>query len=201
MGQGRIVAAGCALACAAAALLAPQALAAAAPPFLSADHSQPNVSSTYGGGNFGRWFTDAFGLPAFRYETDEATDPKAKQPELGGQTWAQHQLGNDHIVANAYNDGYVQFWSQDRLAQWANLYDPAHQHFAGGFGWLDAGGKSASTLYLDRPQGAPFERDFGTGYYRKRLSANGIAVTQDVYSPFGDAPLLLDDVTLKNTTA
>ncbi|MEA2421068.1 MAG: cellobiose phosphorylase, partial [Thermoleophilaceae bacterium] len=103
---------------------------AAAPPRLSRDHSRTNIASTYGSGSFGTWFADRFGLPAYRYSIDENTDPHAKQAELNGNTAAWSQLGNDHIVANAYNHGYVQLWSQDRRYQWANLYQPERNHFA-----------------------------------------------------------------------
>ena len=50
-----------------------------------------------------------------------------KQPELAGATRAQHQLGNDNIKGMACNDGYTEFWSQDRLSQWANLYQASSQ--------------------------------------------------------------------------
>src|SRR6185503_1149990 len=90
-----------------AALPAP-ASAAAPPPPLSADHAPANLESTYGSGHFGEWEPDERGLPRFRYDIDQRRDPRAKQPELPGGTLAQHQLGNDHIVANAYNDGHTQ---------------------------------------------------------------------------------------------
>jgi len=173
---------------------------AAAPPFLSGDASPSNDASTYGSGHFGSWGSDRFALPFYRYDVDQAHDPKAKQPELAGGTQAQHQVGNDHLMADAFNDGYVQLWSQDRLSQWANLWQPNQKHFSGGYGYLRVNGKVVSSLYPDRPAGGAFERDFGVGYYRKRLSAGGIDLTQDVYSPFGNDPVLLDDVTLKNTT-
>src|SRR6185503_14374309 len=85
------------------------------PPPLSAEPANPRIESTYGSGNFGVWFTDRFGLPAYRYEIDQEADARAQQSELNGDTRAQHQLGNDHIVANAYNHGYTQLWSQARL--------------------------------------------------------------------------------------
>jgi Glycosyl hydrolase 36 superfamily, catalytic domain/Glycosyltransferase family 36 len=157
------------------------------------------VASTYGSGHFGAWFTDAFGLPAFRYDVDEDADPRARQPELAGATEAQHQVGNDNIVAAAFNHGYTQLWSQAREAQWANRYQPATRHYAGGYGYLYAGGSVLSTLYADRSAGSDVERDFGVGYARKRVSADGLTVEQVVYAPFGDDPLLLDDVTITNT--
>src|SRR5205807_356724 len=120
----------------------------------------PAAASAYGDGAFGKWIGDQWGLPAYSYQIDEATNPAAKQPELAGNTDAWSQVGNDHVVANAYNHGYVQLWSQDRLYQWMNVYDGAHDHFAGGFGYLNVGGRVISTLYADRPAGAQTERVF-----------------------------------------
>ena len=181
--------------------LAVPSMAAAVPAPLSADHARADVRSTYGSGSFGRWIVDGFGLPAYRYDIDEQTAPRARQPERGGATSAQHELGNDHIVAAAFNDGYTQFWSQDRLAQWANRYDPDRRHYAGGYGYLNVDGRVMSTLYLDRPAGGGFRRVFGVGYYERRVRADGVAVREDVYAPFGNDPLLLDDVKITNTTS
>src|SRR3954447_26574324 len=133
-----------------------------------------DLRSSYGSGNFGRWETDALGLPRFRYDVDESQDPRAKQPELAGGTLAQHQLGNDHIVANAYNDGHTQFWSQDREPQWANLYQPDGRHWSGGYGYLNVGGRVLSTNYADAT-GKPLCW-FGVGYYRRDLRAAGLDV-------------------------
>ncbi len=180
---------------------APAAVAAAGPPTpLSSERGRADITSSFGSGSFGRWTVDGFGLPAYRYSVDEETVPWARQPELNGDTAAQHELGNDHIVANAYNHGYTQLWSQDRLAQWANRYEPVQRHFAGGYGYLNVGGKVVSSLYLDRPTGAATERRFGVGYYERRLRAQGIDLHENVYAPFGDDPLVLHDVTIRNTT-
>src|SRR5262249_29146480 len=135
-----------------------------APPPLSAETTVADVASTEGGGHFGAWLVDGDGLPAFRYDVDETSDPRAQQIELAGGTQAQHQVRNDHIVAAAFNHGYTQLWSQARLAQWANRWAPEHRHYAGGYGYLNADGQVASTLYLDRPAGAAVERVFGVGY-------------------------------------
>ena len=185
--------------CLAAACLAAVARwATAAPPPLSADDGPVHVDSTYGSGGFGIWRVDETSLPAFRYLLDQTTDPRAQQPELAGGTEAQHQVGNDHIVAAAFNHGYTQLWSQDRLAQWANRWEPGNRQYAGGFGWLVADGGVLSTLFLDRPSGATVERDFGVGYFQKTLHAGDLDVEQVTYAPFGDDPLLLDDVTITN---
>jgi hypothetical protein len=191
-------------ACAGLALAMAAPGASAAPPLLSKDRSPVRIDSSYGNGNFGSWQVDEFGLPAFRYALDEAVDPRAAQPEIYRRTDttdAWHQVGNDHLQANAYNHGYVELWSQDRLMQWANRYDAANRHYAGGYGYLKVGDKVISTLYSDRPTESTFQRDFGVGYYRKRLAAEGVEVDQQTFAPFGDDPLLLDQVTITNTTA
>jgi hypothetical protein len=177
------------------------AVAHASPPPLSRDHSRPSIASAYGSSAFGRWTVDSFGLPAYRYTADEQRDPDARQIELGGATRAQHQVGNDHIKGMAYNDGYTEFWSQDRLAEWANLYRPESRHYAGGYGYLSVGGKTISTLYLDRPAMARTERGFGVGYYHRQVRDDGVSVVENVYAPFGNDPVLLHDVTITNLGA
>src|SRR5436190_10088841 len=175
------------------------ARAATPPPLLSRDDSPADVASAYGSGDFGRWQVDEFGLPSFRYTMDEAHDARAKQPELAGGTLAQHQLGNDHIVANAYNDGYTQLWSQDREPQWANLYQADSKHYGGGYGWLQDGGRVIATNWADASPKP--SRLFGVGYYGRSLEASGVTIGEQVYAPFGDDPILLHDVTIKNTSS
>ena len=180
------------------ALAVPSAAAAGG---LSAKTSRVDVTSQRGSGAFGKWTVDRFGLPSYRYAIDEETDPDAAQPELGGRTDAWHQLGNDHIVADAFNHGYVQLWSQDRRYQWTNLYEPGAGHLAGGFGYLRLGPKTISTMYDDRPRGARTGRWFGLGYLRRLTRASGVEVSERVYAPFGDAPMLLHDVAITNRSA
>src|SRR3954471_16607336 len=174
---------------AAVALAALPAAAAAAPAPLSADRDRADIASTHGSGAFGRWTVDGFGLPAYRYDIDEEHTAFAKQPELDGSTDAWHQVGNDHIVANAFNHGYTQLWSQDRLYQWANRHDAAAGHYAGGYGYLNVGGRTVSTLYDDRPAAAHAQRVFGPGYSRSTMTAAGLDVDQHVFAPFGDDPV------------
>jgi hypothetical protein len=175
--------------------------AQAAPAPLSREHGRVRIDSAYGSGVFGRWFADRFGLPAYRYRMDEARDPRARRPELEDvvdPTDAWSQLGNDHVVANAYNHGYTQLWSQDRVYEWVNRYAASDGQYAGGFGYLRTGGRTISTLYADRPAGARTERVFGAGYSRRRLTTAGLTVDEHVYAPFGDDPLLVHDVTIEN---
>ena len=141
------------------------------------------------------------GASAYDYTIDQETNPIAAQPELSGAVDAWSQVGNDHIVADASNHGYVQLWSQDRLWQWMNYYDASHQHYAGGFGYLNVAGKVTSTLYDDRPAGASTDRRFGVGYYAKSTTVPGISEHDTVYAPFGDDSVLLDDVTITNTAS
>jgi hypothetical protein len=172
------------------AALAPSA-AAAGPKPLSADNDRPDIRSTAGSGIFGSWIEDGFGLPAYRYRLDPDRDPRAAQSELHGSTDAWAQLGNDHVVAIAHTRGHVQLWSQDRRYEWVNQQ--------GGYGYLRRGdGSVVSTLYADRPAGARTRRDFGTGYFGRLTAVRGVAIAERVYAPFGDDPLLLHDVTIRN---
>ena len=172
----------------------------ASPPPLSAESDQVDVASRYGSGSFGRWKVDRFSLPFYRYRIDPATAPQARQPELGGGTDAWHQLGNDHVVATAHNDGRVQLWSQDRAYQWTNRYEPDADHYSGGYGYLRIGDRTISTLYSDRPPGARTQRDFGAGYFHRETVAKPAAVGERVYAPFGGAPLLIHEVKIRNTS-
>ena len=176
------------------------ARASDAPPPLSTAAASQNIASTYGSGIFGDWHVDRFGLPAYRYTLDELTDPRARQAELAGSTDAWSQVGNDRFVANAYNHGYVQLWSQDRTAQWMNRYDAEQGHYSGGYGYLNVNGKPISSLYDDRPVGAATTRQFGVGYYGRAMQTSGTDVNDVVYAPFGNDPVLVHDVTITNTT-
>lgn len=161
----------------------------------------PPIDSTYGSGDFGQWSVDGFGLPAYRYTVDEQTHPVARQAELAGGTDAWSQVGNDRVKADAFNHGYTELWSQDRLAQWVNEIDPAQRHMGGGYGYLNVDGTVISTLYDDRPQASTTGRTFGVGYFAHSVSASGVDVHENVYAPFGNDPVLVHDVTITNTTA
>ena len=117
-------------------------------------HQSPPVNDvTYGNGHFGHWITDRFGLPAFVYTADETRDPAARWNDLQGNshTTFWHQVGNDRIVADGYNDGYVQLWDQERQYRFSNAYMESSNHYAGGFGYLNDGKHTWNTLYVDRP--------------------------------------------------
>jgi len=158
------------------------------------------VGSSYGSGHFGTWLADDFGLPYYRYDVDEQTDPAAKSPLAGVGTAATHLVGNDHISAIAFNHGYTQLWSSDRRFQWTNLYSESTRHFAGGYGYLNIDGQVLSTLHLDRPPAAKVERRFGVGYFGRDLKTATLGISETVYAPFGDDPVLLHDIVITNTS-
>ena len=161
---------------------------AAGPPPLSRDTSPANVASEHGSGIFGRWSVDGWGLPAYRYTIDPDTDPRAPQPELNGNRDAWHQLGNDHIVATAHNRGHVQLWSQDRIYQWTNRYEPDAGHYAAATATCaSATGRSArSTPTAPRARRPSATSAPATSAARRSPSRS--TIEEHVYAPFGDDP-------------
>jgi hypothetical protein len=162
--------------------------------------AQEERAAPYGSGSFGRWVTDQWGLPAYDYTLDERVDPRARILEIDGDTAAWHQVGNDHVMANAYNYGYVQLWSQDRDYQWVNQFDAAKRQYGGGFGYLRVNGKMSTTLALDRSRRG-VERRFGIGYFRHAGIYDGVVAEEYVYAPYGDDSYLYHDVILENPTS
>lgn len=154
---------------------------------------------TIGSGYFGEWVEDEFGQPAYRYTCSQVTDPKAispVNPVWRGPAEHSHQVGNDRLVAVASNYGYVQVRQDEGSPKYLNDYYPQEKQYAGGFGYLTAGRHTLSTYYFG--QGASFERFFGTGYVRKMVRDQGYCVTQTVFAPFGDDPLLISQVEVTN---
>lgn len=151
--------------------------------------------SSFGSGAFGRWGADRFGLPEYDYTAAPSVDGPR---QAGGGSEILHQVGNDHVVADAADDGSVVLWSQDHRYQWANHDDPSAGHDAGGYGYLRVG----DHVVAARPGGgAQVARRFGVGYAEKELRAGGLDVTERTYAPFGDDPVLLDDVVVTNDSS
>ena len=153
----------------------------------------------YGSGYFGEWIEDEFGLPAYRYACDQILDPKAKT--LVNEAWRDktehlHQVGNDRLVGVASNYGHIQVRQDEGSPKFLNDYDPPHSQFGGGFGYLTGETVILGTFYPGIAES--FERIFGMGYYRKQVKGGGMAVDQIVFAPFGDDPLLVSQVTVKN---
>jgi hypothetical protein len=165
--------------------------AGAAPSPLSSDATRADISSSFGSGAFGRWVT---------YAIDQHTNPIAAQPLLQGRTDAWNQVGNNHVKVDAHTGGWMQFWNQDRLAQWANAYEPDARHYGGGYGFLRIGGETISTAYDDRGASVQDRRRFGIGYFQRSTVRSGITIDETVYAPFGNDPVVLHDVRIINTS-
>ena len=154
-----------------------------------------------GSGIFGEWFEDENGLPAYRYKMRH-DDPAAMwNPIIKPKSnlhW--HQLGNERITANAYNLGMVKVFYGETGQLWLNEYDPAAMAHCGGFGWLI----SDDAVLIDRddciPEGAEWERIFGSGYFLKRIRCGGIVYERRIFAPAGDEPVLISEVRIKNET-
>ena len=154
----------------------------------------------YGSGYFGGWIEDEWGLPAFEYRCDQIHDPKARtdlNPGILGASEHIHQVGNDRIVAVASNYGHVRVRQDEGAPKFLNDYAPERGCFGGGFGYLTNGKATLSTLYPGNAQS--FDRIFGIGYFRKKVSGGAFRIDQVVLAPFGNDPVLLSQVTITNS--
>lgn len=170
-------------------------------------YSYQNAASTaasrkkaYGSGYFGEWIEDEFGLPAFRYTCDQINDKKAVtevNPGVLAPTEHIHQVGNDRVVAIGSNYGHVRVRQDEGAPKFLNDYAPARGCFGGGFGYLADGKVLLSTLYPGNADS--FDRVFGIGYFRKKVSGHGYGIDQVIFAPFGDDPVLVSQVTITNS--
>jgi Glycosyl hydrolase 36 superfamily, catalytic domain/Glycosyltransferase family 36 len=159
----------------------------------------PDTQKPYGSGYFGAWIEDEFGLPAFHYTCDQMHDPKAVtevNPGMLSPTEHIHQVGNDRLVAIASNYGHVRVRQDEGAPKFLNDYAPDRGAFAGGFGYLTDGNSVLSTLYLGGAK--RFDRIFGIGYFRKKVSSDAYGIDQVVFAPFGDDPVLISQVEITN---
>lgn len=153
----------------------------------------------YGSGYFGEWISDEFGLPAFRYTCDQTTDPRAispVDPAFRSPADHTHQVGNDRLVAAVSNYGYVQVRQDEGSPKFLNDYAPERGHYGAGIGYLTDGSTVLSTFYPGN--GESFDRIFGVGYLRKKVSGSGYTADQVLFAPFGDDPVLVSEVTATN---
>lgn len=155
--------------------------------------------AAYGSSNFGTWIEDEFGLPAFQYTCNQTTDAHAVtqvQPGILAPTEHIHQVGNDRITALASNYGHVRVRQDEGCPKFLNDVDPEMSQFGGDLGYLTDGHESLTTYYDGN--NAQFERIFGVGYFRKRVSGKSYSVEQTISAPFGDDPVLISQVTITN---
>jgi hypothetical protein len=117
-------------------------------------------------------------------------------PGILSSTEHIHQVGNDRLVALASNYGHVRVRQDEGAPKFLNDYAPERGYFGGGFGYLIDGAAMLSTFYpgnADR-----FDRVFGIGYFRKKVSGHGYAIDQIIFAPFGDDPVLVSQVSIHN---
>jgi hypothetical protein len=153
------------------------------------------------GGKFGHWELDKAGLPCFHYTLDEYSDPAARyDTSLGKSNDHWHVVGNDRVVALAYNHGQILLYSGERGSKWYNAPDAKRIRKSGGYGFLQEGDTLISTFYAERPQGASLERIFGTGYYQKRIATDAFSIDQVILAPFGADPCWVSQVSLTNNS-
>ena len=182
------------------------ALTAAAARFVPHVFSNTTFLSTadskkaYGSGYFGEWIEDEFGLPAFHYTCDQINDKKAVtevNPSVLTPTEHIHQVGNDRILAIASNYGHVRVRQDEGAPKFLNDYAPERGCFGGGFGYLTDGKSVLSTFYPGNADS--FDRVFGIGYFRKKISGHGYGVDQILFAPFGDDPVLMSQIVITNS--
>lgn len=153
----------------------------------------------YGSGYFGDWVNDQFGLPAFHYVCDQTNDPKARtevNAGILGATEHIHQVGNNRITAIASNYGHVRVRQDEGAPKFLNDHAPERGVYAGGFGYLTDGKNVLSTFYPGNAQ--RFDRIFGIGYFQKNVQAGNYGIIQQIFTPFGDDPLLISQITIGN---
>jgi len=160
-------------------------------------------SKEYGSGYFGKWITDAHGLPAYKYTCNQLKDGKAKT--VTNEKWRNstehlHQVGNDRVVGVASNFGHVQLRQDEGAPKFLNDYNPEEKQYGGGLGYLISGDQLLSTYYGGDVEARNFERVFGIGYYQKKVSNADFKVEQVIFAPYGDDPLLISEVTIENVS-
>ncbi len=153
----------------------------------------------YGSGSFGKWFIDEFGLPAYHYTCDQISDERAVSPcnpLWRNNTDHLHQIGNFRLNAVASNYGYVQVRQDEGCVKFLNDYRPEDNCLAGGIGYLTDENETLTTAYSK--DNRELVRIFGSGYFKKRITNSKYCVEQVIYAPYGDDPLLISQVTVKN---
>lgn len=152
--------------------------------------------SNNGNGYFGKWIKGINGVTAYLYEIDQTKDVKAVT--MTNKAWNDRRnhsfcFGNDRIVALCSNFGYLQLRHDERCPKFLNDYNPSKHQYGGGFGYLK-GNLLMSTYY----SGQTMRREYGAGYMRK-VTENGEAqVEETMFAPYGDDPVMLKKVTIKN---
>lgn len=152
-----------------------------------------------GGGIFGRWVNGLYGVRAYQYELDQTVDLRALT--LTNEAWNDRrnhifQIGNDRITATCSNFGYIQVRQDERCPKYLNDYNPSKNQYGGGFGYLKTTNNLLCTFYM----GGVMEREYGTGYFKKKIQNTESCVEETIFAPYGDEPVLLKRVKITNLT-
>ena len=153
-----------------------------------------------GSGSFGRWTLDRFGLPAYDYTIDQATNTRAIYKDTEGVERRDHlaAFGNARVNAFLSNDGFVEVTEQDRGVSYIAKVDVARRAYGGGFSYVDDGAATWSTAYSLRPRAAKTTRRFGSSYVETTTTYRELHVAHRTYAPHGDAMAVIDEVTIEN---
>jgi hypothetical protein len=108
-------------------------------------------------------------------------------------------VGNDRIVSIASNFGFLKILQDEGGPKYLNYYEPKLNQFAGCFGYLKDNASELSTYYLGDEQ--KLNRRYGIGYFQKEVSDDRYYVKQIIFTPFGDDPLVLSQVTIRNNSS
>ncbi len=160
----------------------------------------PLCPEVTGGGAFGSWIIDNYGLRAYLYTIDHDRDDRAFYYTSKGPSndhW--HQLGNDSITVTAHNKGYLQYWDWTRGGKCLNRYRPETHNFSGGFKFVKSNTTWWNTLY-DASGFDTYRRIFGIGYVEKETLRQGISMRERLYVPYGKDPVIISETFLKNVT-
>jgi hypothetical protein len=168
----------------------------------AAGESDLFLNSEEGSGNFGLWQIGPYGLPEYRYTLRQETDSRADWPNTEQKVRRDHWhlVGNLRLNALAYNEGYVEVYTQERGNELLNRVDEATKNFGGGYSIVKSEAGIWSTAYQWRPNQTRSERAFGMGYVRYSTCDGGLRVTHTIWAPEGDHRFLVDDVTIENLT-
>ncbi len=156
-------------------------------------------ASDKAGGVFGRWQTDAAGLPRYEYTLDHAHESQAEYRTSSGTSrdhW--HAVANDHISALAHNEGYVEVLDWDRCGKYLNRWDPKRRQFAGGYTYILSNSGIRCTLWSQLPKQATQQRFWGIGYAEKETRFDHLIVKERIEAPPGDTSALVCTTTVTN---
>jgi hypothetical protein len=167
------------------------------------DHPGTFRACNVGSGVFGTWVIDDLGRPAYDYGLDQNADERAAFFNTEGidrrDHW--HAIGNERLNVLVYNEGYVEVVTQDRGVSYLNKFEPEQNNFAGGFSYLDDGAEVWCSAYAFRPKGSRTTRRFGMGYADASTEYRGVRLSRRLVAPAGAAAVLVDEVTIENTTS